>query len=123
MRSATWLVVLALLVLPGCAAYLAADTDTNSPAYATAQTIGVPPGHLPAPGQCRVWIPGTPPGKQPAPGECATLAHRVPPRAMLLYRPANEPDRLDVTYFDDRGLMASMRSYDIRANQGAKSAR
>jgi hypothetical protein len=122
MRFITVATILALFALSGCAAYLAVD-ETDTPAYATAETIGVPPGHLPAPGECRVWVPGTPPGRQSAPGECATLAHRVPPGAMLLYRPANEPDRLDVTYFDGQGLMASMRSYDIRGSKGAVSAR
>src|SRR5258706_7886085 len=33
----------------------------------TAATLGVPPGHLPKPGECRIWIPGTPPGRQPKP--------------------------------------------------------
>ncbi len=31
---------------------------------------GVPPGHLPAPGQCRVWYDGRPPGLQPAQTSC-----------------------------------------------------
>ena len=32
----------------------------------------VPPGHLPAPGECRVWVDGVPPGRQAAPTDCAT---------------------------------------------------
>ena len=32
---------------------------------------GVPPGHLPAPGECRVWHDGQPPGHQPPPTSCA----------------------------------------------------
>lgn len=31
----------------------------------------IPPGHLPAPGECRVWIDGVPPGRQPAPTSCS----------------------------------------------------
>src|SRR5215207_2097767 len=31
----------------------------------------VPPGHLPPPGTCRVWIDGVPPGRQPGPTSCA----------------------------------------------------
>ncbi|HEX8257297.1 MAG TPA: hypothetical protein VF589_06660 [Allosphingosinicella sp.] len=31
---------------------------------------GVPPGHLPPPGECRVWKPGVPPGHQPPPTSC-----------------------------------------------------
>lgn len=32
---------------------------------------GVPRGHLPPPGLCRVWFDGRPPGQQPAPVSCA----------------------------------------------------
>ena len=32
---------------------------------------GVPKGHLPPRGMCRVWIDGVPPGHQPAPTSCA----------------------------------------------------
>lgn len=46
----------------------------------------VPPGHLPPPGQCRVWFPGRPPGQQPPPGNCFELRHRVPPGAYLITR-------------------------------------
>jgi hypothetical protein len=31
---------------------------------------GIPPGHLPPPGTCRVWYDGTPPGHQPPPTSC-----------------------------------------------------
>jgi len=30
----------------------------------------IPRGHLPPPGECRVWIPGLPPGQQPPPHRC-----------------------------------------------------
>jgi hypothetical protein len=31
---------------------------------------GIPPGQMPRPGECRVWIDGLPPGRQPAPTSC-----------------------------------------------------
>jgi uncharacterized protein YraI len=34
----------------------------------------IPPGHLPAPGECRYWVPNVPPGHQPPPFPC----HRFP---------------------------------------------
>src|SRR5829696_8057515 len=34
---------------------------------------GVPKGHYPPPGECRLWYSGRPPGKQPAPAKCSTL--------------------------------------------------
>jgi len=53
---------------------------------------GIPPGHLPPPGQCRVWYDGRPPGQQPRPTSCRE-AERVASR--------NRYAR--VIYGDDRG--------------------
>ena len=44
----------------------------------------IPPGHMPPPGQCRVWYPGRPPGHQPPPGNCQALRHRTPAGAWLV---------------------------------------
>lgn len=44
----------------------------------------VPPGHMPPPGECRIWLPNTPPGHQPPPGPCAKLQYQVPPGAILV---------------------------------------
>ena len=44
----------------------------------------VPPGHMPPPGECRIWHPDRPPGHQPPPGSCARLIHQVPPGAILV---------------------------------------
>ena len=38
---------------------------------------GVPPGHRPPPGQCRVWYPGRPPGQQPPPMECGRAQYEA----------------------------------------------
>ena len=38
------------------------------------QAIGVPNGHMPPPGSCRVWYPDRPPGHQPPPTDCRTAA-------------------------------------------------
>ena len=35
-----------------------------------ANSQGIPPGHLPPAGSCRVWYEGVPPGRQPAPTNC-----------------------------------------------------
>ena len=32
--------------------------------------VEIPPGHLPPPGECRVWRPGVPAGHQPPPFRC-----------------------------------------------------
>src|SRR5688572_18653815 len=41
---------------------------------------GIPPGHMPAPGESRVWHDGRPPGRQPAPTSC-DQAERVASRS------------------------------------------
>ena len=40
---------------------------------------GIPPGHMPPPGMCRVWYEGEPPGHQPPPTSCRE-AERVAAR-------------------------------------------
>jgi hypothetical protein len=77
----------------------------------------IPPGHLPAPGECRIWIDGVPPGQQPAPTDCATAERRRPANGRVIYgsesaRPGNgkakgkyknkDRDRDDDRYERDR---------------------
>ena len=46
---------------------------------------GVPPGHYPPPGECRLWYAGRPPGHQPPPVRCERLKGSVPRGAFVLY--------------------------------------
>jgi hypothetical protein len=46
---------------------------------------GVPPGHRPPAGMCRIWIEGVPPGRQPAPTDCATAVRNRPSNARVIY--------------------------------------
>ena|SRR3712207_5757393 len=48
--------------------------------------LRVPPGHLPPPGQCRIWFPGRPPGHQPPPTSCATAMKNAPLGAWVITR-------------------------------------
>jgi len=50
--------------------------------------LRIPEGHLPPPGECRVWYPGRPPGQQPPPVKCASA--QVPPGAWLMRRPRDD---------------------------------
>jgi hypothetical protein len=76
------LVLAATAALAGCAVYA-----EPAPVYYDygGQPVHVPPGHLPPPGQCRVWFPDRPPGHQPPPGPCHVLQHQVPPGAVLVH--------------------------------------
>jgi hypothetical protein len=81
--------------------------------YVTHASLEIPPGHLPPPGSCRIWFPGTPPGQQPPPGSCEVLASNIPKGAWLLYRPADEPQHVDVSVYDDRrpGVIVEIRIF------------
>lgn len=46
---------------------------------------GVPPGHYPKAGECRLWYSGRPPGQQPKATACRNLMGRVPAGAFILY--------------------------------------
>lgn len=72
-----------VLLLAACAPVLAYPAPGPGPHYRGA--VQVPPGHMPPPGECRVWFRDRPPGHQPPPGPCRILRHRVPPGAILVY--------------------------------------
>lgn len=82
----------------------------------TASTIGVPPGHLPAVGYCRVWIPGTPPGQQPGAQSrrCQGIKADAPAGSWILYRPSTDPRLLHVQVVDARrpGVVVRVRVYE-----------
>ncbi len=46
--------------------------------------VDIPEGHMPPPGECRIWYRDRPPGQQPPPGNCHELQQRVPPGAILI---------------------------------------
>ncbi|MDX1390696.1 MAG: hypothetical protein R3344_16015 [Acidobacteriota bacterium] len=81
--------------------------------------LGIPPGHLPPPGGCRVWIPGRPPGHQPPSGDCERLAHEVPPGAWLVYRPSKDRRHVHVSVYDRRrpNVVVVVRVYEAQGGR------
>jgi hypothetical protein len=77
--------------------------------------LKIPRGHLPKPGQCRIWVPGTPPGKQRKAGDCGTLASQVPAGAWLVYRHTQDSDRIEITVYDEQraGLIVEVQIFDM----------
>lgn len=75
-----WIALLAV-ALGGCVAY--AGPAVGPQGY-PAHSYPIPEGHMPPPGECRIWFPDLPPGQQPPPGSCYELRHRVPPGAILV---------------------------------------
>jgi hypothetical protein len=94
-----------LLLLTSVSAAPAASQDR----YPRQARQGIPPGHLPPPGECRVWYDGRPPGQQPPPTDCQE-AERIASRsraARVIYgderhRREEERYRRDDVY-SDRG--------------------
>lgn len=62
----------------------------------------VPPGHLPPPGMCRIWVDGVPPGRQPRPTDCRTAERYRPANARVIYGAARRDGRYDGRYDDRR---------------------
>src|SRR5262245_14940868 len=83
----------------------------------TAATLGVPPGHLPRAGECRVWIPDTPPGKQPGPKSrpCSGIASAAPAGSWVIYRPTDNKKLVHVREVDPHrmGHVIRIRVFDI----------
>ena len=78
-------------------------------------TLGIPPGHLPPPGKCRLWYPDRPPGHQPPPECCEYLYADAPVGAWLIRRPKGKPKYVDVSVYDAHqpGLVISIGLFDV----------
>jgi hypothetical protein len=72
---------------------------------------GVPPGHLPPAGSCRVWIPGVPPGHQAPPTSCAVAYREAPRGAWVLDARDHEPTH--VRAYVPRPDGADARAYTL----------
>ena len=57
----------------------------------------IPPGHVPPPGMCRIWINGVPAGRQPRETDCETARRNAPANSRIIYggdsqgRVSNDP--------------------------------
>lgn len=67
------------------------DRDVDDSRAVGEEVFGIPEGHMPSPGGCRIWDPGLAPGRQSPPGSCAELRPRLPSGSWLLFRPNEEP--------------------------------
>jgi hypothetical protein len=101
--AAATLIVLALV---------AGTADAQGRGRNRTNSQGIPPGQMPAAGQCRVWYDGVPPGRQPRATSCRE-AERVAARdrnARVIYGDDryNDPygyenDRYENGRYEDRG--------------------
>lgn len=87
----------------------------SNDAPSSAATLGIPPGHLPSPGSCRVWVPGEAPGLQRdrAEGDCSWVATQVPPGGWLVWRPTRNHKEVVVREYGADSLLRWTRIYDV----------
>jgi hypothetical protein len=75
-----------------------------APDDARAVTLGIPPGHLPRTGQCRIWVPGVSPGRQryERSRDCGGIMRDAPAGSWVVYRPTQDRKYVHVRVVDDR---------------------
>jgi hypothetical protein len=100
-------------------ALVAASAEAQGRGRNRANSQGIPPGHMPPPGQCRVWYDGVPPGRQPAPTNCNAAERRASRDrdARVIYG----EDRYDNGRYDDRdrnGRVYEDGRYEDRGSNG-----
>ncbi len=85
----------------------------------TAVELHVPPGHLPPPGRCRVWVPGTPPGHQARARSCDGILGHAPAGSLVIYRPSKDKKVVQVRYVDGEhaGVVTIARVFDIASGR------
>lgn len=112
--------VVVLLVAGACAARTVVVSPEPQVAAgpSTAATLGIPPGHLPPPGRCRIWIPGRPPGRQARPRACDGILRVAPAGAWILYRPDRDRRVVHVRYVDERRVGVVIRVRVFEAESG-----
>lgn len=125
MRAASFLgSAFAILAATACSSFgtgtatqpAPAVSRTPSASSSTAATLGIPPGHLPPPGLCRVWMPGTPPGHQARARNCANIERSAPAGSWILYRPSKDRKVVQVRVVDGRraGVVVHRRVYSVQ---------
>lgn len=73
-------------------------------------SLGIPKGHLPPPGSCKIWYPGRPPGQQPPPQSCANALRNAPLGAWVI---THEGNRYKVNIFNRnrKGIIDEIKYY------------
>jgi hypothetical protein len=114
------------LTLGACAAV---QTAARLPAPASARSsdeapaLNVPPGHYPAPGMCRVWIPGRPPGRQARPVACSVAVANAPAGSWVLYRASARELHSRVIDSQRKGVVVRVYVYNAEGGRYLRTER
>lgn len=82
------------------------DHSENQVLYPFAD-MGIPKGHLPPPGECKIWFPDRPAGHQPPPQSCSSAFRDKPLGAWVI---THESNRYKVITFVKTGKGISERT-------------
>ncbi len=124
MRFALIPLAAGVVVAAGCSATIRAPAPEpqrgprENPSAAV-HVLGVPPGQLPRPGQCRVWVPGVPPGRQARSRSCEGILATAPAGSMVLYRPSRERSMVRVRYIHEArvGVVITVRMFEAETGR------
>ena len=77
-------------------------------------SLGIPPGEIPSPGECRLWMPDMPPAQQSAPGACSAVQKKVPAGAWVLHRSEEKSNEVAVNVYRSRWpwIVSETRYFD-----------
>lgn len=75
----------------------------------------IPNGHLPPPGECRIWYPDRPAGHQPPPFKCGQARGPVEPGGWVI-APGPRPNEVEAWVYDARrpGIVIDVGIFDAR---------
>lgn len=116
MTRARFLVLGAALAVSACATtQVVSAPGPSRGASASTHILGIPPGHLPRPEMCCVWIPGRPPGQQARATACRGIAARAPAGSWILHRPSGDRRVVHVRVVDPRrpGVVVVIRRFEV----------
>src|SRR5690349_18699535 len=103
---AIWGPTLAMFAATACSSIQTSAPTQPKPVArrgpSTAARLGIPPGHLPPRGQCRVWIPGQPQGHQAKAQRCGNIERDAPAGSWIVYRPTDDKKVVHVRVVDNR---------------------
>lgn len=89
--------------------------DANSSYFHRTGNSRIPNGHLPPPGECRIWYPDRPAGQQPPPFKCGQARGRVEPGGWYM-TPGSRPQEVEVSVYDPQrpGIVIDVGIFDAR---------